>query len=86
MLIRYALREHFVKRILIIDWNNVHDNSTQKLFQESQAVLFISLHRWYEYTNSNGSYKWSGEGIGEGYTINIPWNVMVLFLLTLRFL
>lgn len=65
-------------RILIIDWDIHHGNGTQRMFENDDKVLYISLHR-YEHgeffpKSSDGNYTIVGEGRGEGFNVNIPWN------------
>ncbi|XP_033218700.1 histone deacetylase 6 isoform X3 [Belonocnema kinseyi] len=75
---KYAIKHYYLKRILIVDWDIHHGNGTQKIFEDDPAVLYISVHR---YDNGNffpnsgrGNYSVVGDGIGEGYNVNIPWN------------
>ena len=66
----YAIRQHRFKRILIIDWDVHHGNAIQDLFYWKKEVLYISSH----YTNIfpfGGRWDETGEGRGEGYTVNI---------------
>lgn len=74
----YAIRDHGLKRVLIIDWDVHHGNGIQHIFQNNNKVLYISLHR---YDNGNffprstdGDYTVVGCGAGEGFNVNIPWN------------
>lgn len=65
-------------RVLIVDWDIHHGNGTQRKFENSRKVLYISLHR-YEHgeffpKSNDGNYTMVGEGRGEGFNINIPWN------------
>ncbi|KAL3813035.1 hypothetical protein ACJIZ3_014303 [Penstemon smallii] len=66
-----------IKKVLIVDWDVHHGNGTQKMFYKDPRVLFFSVHR-HEYgtfypTGEDGSYVMIGEGPGEGYNINVPW-------------
>ncbi|GFP91735.1 histone deacetylase 5 [Phtheirospermum japonicum] len=66
-----------VKKILIVDWDVHHGNSTQKMFYQDPRVLFFSVHRhdsgnFYPFSD-DGSYGMIGEGPGAGYNINVPW-------------
>lgn len=65
------------RRIVILDWDIHHGNGTQKAFYNMSEVLYISLHRFengkfYPGTKYGGADK-VGEGLGEGYSVNIPW-------------
>ncbi|MCS7386337.1 MAG: histone deacetylase [archaeon GB-1867-005] len=62
-----------VKRVLILDWDAHHGDGTQKIFYETDKVLYISTHQ-------DGRTLYPGTGFinevgreeGEGYNINIP--------------
>lgn len=74
----YAKQHHGLKRILIVDWDIHHGNGIQHIFERDPNVLYISLHR-YDYgaffpTSEDGNYTVVGEGPGEGFNVNIPWN------------
>lgn len=65
-------------RVLIIDWDIHHGNGTQRMFENDHKVLYISLHRYEHGTffpkTNDGDYTMVGEGRGEGFNVNIPWN------------
>lgn len=60
-----------VDRICIIDWDVHHGNGTEKLFYDTDQVLFIDIHRenFYPYTGKSID---TGSGKGKGYTMNFP--------------
>lgn len=68
-----------VRRIVIIDWDIHHGNGTQKVFLNDPRVLYISLHRYeqgkYYPGTKAGAADQVGEGLGEGFNINIPWPI-----------
>lgn len=68
----------FLFRVLIVDWDIHHGNGTQRMFEEDERVLYISLHRFEQgsfFPKSNdGNYTMVGKGRGEGFNVNIPWN------------
>lgn len=68
---RYAQARHGVGRVLIADWDVHHGNGTQDIFYSDGSVLFFSTHQypWYPGT---GSAAETGDGEGEGKTINYP--------------
>jgi len=68
---RYAQKKHHLKRVAIVDWDLHHGNGTQDAFYDDDSVLFCSLHR-YPYYPGSGSTQETGEGKGEGFTVNIP--------------
>lgn len=68
---KYGLKELGINKILILDWDVHHGNGTQEAFYGTDQVLYISLHQFPFYPGT-GSLEETGEGEGEGYTINIP--------------
>ena len=42
----YIISKFQLKRVLILDWDVHHGDSTQKLFYERDDVLYISIHRF----------------------------------------
>lgn len=68
---RYAQRKHGAQRVLIVDWDVHHGNGTQDIFYEDGSVLFFSSHQWPLYPGT-GRADETGEGAGEGTTMNFP--------------
>ncbi|CAE7026317.1 Hdac6 [Symbiodinium natans] len=66
-------------RTLIVDFDVHHGNGTHKMFEDDQSVLFCSVHRYdrgkYYPTGPLGNFTSHGVGTGEGYTVNVPWEV-----------
>lgn len=60
-----------VERVAILDWDLHHGNGTQKIFYESDRVLFCSIHQ-------ADIFPWTGwidevgAGRGRGFTLNAP--------------
>ncbi|MQL98802.1 hypothetical protein Taro_031514 [Colocasia esculenta] len=67
-----------IKKILIVDWDVHHGNGTQKIFWNDPRVLFFSVHRHdfgcFYPAGDDGSHSMTGEGLGAGYNINVPWD------------
>ncbi|CAJ1329166.1 unnamed protein product [Effrenium voratum] len=67
------------QRTLVVDFDVHHGNGTQRMFEEDSSVLFLSVHRYdrgtYYPGGQLGNYTSHGRGEGEGYTVNIPWEV-----------
>lgn len=61
-----------------MDWDIHHGNGTQRMFEGDNKVLYISLHRYdhggFFPKSDDGNYTVVGEGRGEGFNVNIPWN------------
>jgi acetoin utilization deacetylase AcuC-like enzyme len=68
---RYAQRRYGVERAAIVDWDVHHGNGTQDIFYRDPSVFFFSTHQspWYPGT---GAADETGEGPGEGTTLNCP--------------
>ncbi|KAI0085134.1 histone deacetylase complex protein [Irpex rosettiformis] len=66
-----------IKKILILDWDVHHGNGTQRAFYDDPSVLYISLHRYengtYYPNGPFGAMTSSGDGPGQGFSVNIPW-------------
>uniref|UniRef100_A0A1A9VF79 Histone deacetylase n=1 Tax=Glossina austeni TaxID=7395 RepID=A0A1A9VF79_GLOAU len=74
----YAIRDHGLKRVLIVDWDVHHGNGTQHTFESNPNVLFISVHRYdngsFFPKSKDGDFDAVGKGAGIGFNVNIPWN------------
>ncbi len=68
---RHLQKMHGIKKVLIVDWDLHHGNGTQEAFYDDPSVLYFSTHQYPHYPGT-GSYHETGEGKGEGYTINAP--------------
>ncbi len=68
---RYALDARHLERVMIIDWDVHHGNSTNHLFHASRQVLYVSIHQspLFPWTGSGSDV---GEGEGTGFTVNLP--------------
>jgi acetoin utilization deacetylase AcuC-like enzyme len=67
----HALAECGAGRVLVVDWDVHHGNGTEAIFASSDRVLYASIHQWPLYPGT-GSADYCGEGVGEGYTVNLP--------------
>jgi acetoin utilization deacetylase AcuC-like enzyme len=68
---RWALKNLGLERIFILDWDLHHGNGTQHSFYGTDKVFYCSTHQ-YPYYPGTGAVVETGEGKGEGYTLNIP--------------
>ncbi|KAM7134140.1 protein deacetylase HDAC6 isoform 2-T3 [Macrochelys suwanniensis] len=77
---RYARQKLGVERVLIVDWDVHHGQGTQFLFEEDPSILYFSVHRyeqgrfWPHLPASDSPAV--GQGRGEGFNINVPWNAV----------
>ena len=62
-------------RILIVDWDVHHGNSTQQLFYADPRVLYISLHRHDDgnFFPGTGASEECGIDRGVGFNVNVAW-------------
>lgn len=60
------------ERVLIVDWDAHHGNGTQDIFWADPDVLFFDTHCAAPFYPGSGHLEEVGDGLGEGYTINVP--------------
>ncbi|ELY47689.1 histone deacetylase family protein [Natronorubrum sulfidifaciens] len=63
--------EHDVDRVAIVDWDVHHGNGTQDIFYDRDDVFFVSIHEQGLYPGT-GAIDETGEGAGDGTTMNVP--------------
>jgi acetoin utilization deacetylase AcuC-like enzyme len=64
-------RATYAERVAIVDWDVHHGNGTQEIFYRDPSVLYVSLHQAPFYPGT-GYADETGDGEGEGFTVNIP--------------
>jgi len=67
----YLIKKYSLKKILILDWDLHHGNGTQHSFQDRNDVLYFSTHQYPHYPGT-GHWDETGQGAGEGFTVNVP--------------
>ena len=67
---KYIQKKYKIKKILILDWDYHHGNSTEFMFYDDPSVLFFSTHDQFAYPGTGDPRK-VGVGKGKGYNINI---------------
>ncbi|HWQ27839.1 MAG TPA: histone deacetylase [Dehalococcoidia bacterium] len=60
-----------LERVAILDFDVHHGNGTQDAFYRRGDVLYVSTHQ-YPFYPGTGHYRETGEGPGEGATVNLP--------------
>jgi len=72
---KLLLERLHLHRVLIVDWDVHHGNSTQQLFYADNRLLYISLHRYDEgnFFPGTGSCLECGIERGTGFTVNVAW-------------
>ncbi|MDX9833824.1 MAG: histone deacetylase [Desulfobulbus sp.] len=68
---RWARDQLGYRRVMIVDWDVHHGNGTQHSFARDEGVLYCSVHQYPFYPGS-GAVLEAGEGLGQGYTVNVP--------------
>ena len=68
---RYALDARHLERVMIVDWDVHHGNSTNQVFHATNQVLFVSIHQSPLFPGT-GPADDVGEGKGRGFTVNLP--------------
>jgi len=67
---KYIQNKFKLKKILIVDWDYHHGNSTEHFFYNDPSILFFSTHDQFAYPGT-GDPKRRGKGKGVGFNINI---------------
>ncbi len=67
----HALERRGLERVAIVDFDVHHGNGTQDAFYSDPRVLYVSTHQYPFYPGS-GYWAETGEGQGEGTTVNLP--------------
>ena len=67
---KYIQVKYKLKKILIVDWDYHHGNSTEHFFYDDPSILFFSTHDQFAYPGT-GSPEKKGRGNGLGYNVNI---------------
>jgi histone deacetylase 6 len=74
---RQAVDKMGLKRVLIVDWDVHHGNGIQRIFLDDPSVLYFSVHRYddgiFYPCSKDAAGTVVGEGRGEGYNVNVPW-------------
>lgn len=68
---RYVQKKYNMQKVLIVDWDVHHGNSTQAVFYNDPNVLYFSVHQ-YPFYPGTGSKAEKGSGKGLNYNINVP--------------
>ncbi|MGH9340733.1 MAG: histone deacetylase family protein [Acidobacteriota bacterium] len=68
---QWALQQEGIGKVAVVDFDVHHGNGTQEIFYARPDVLYISQHQypWYPGT---GEARETGQGAGEGFTVNFP--------------
>jgi acetoin utilization deacetylase AcuC-like enzyme len=64
-------RARGIDRVAVVDFDVHHGNGTQEMFYRDPHVLYVSLHQFPFYPGT-GAAEETGEGEGEGFTVNVP--------------
>ncbi len=82
----YALREHHLERVMIVDIDAHHGNGTEEIFYGSRDVLFVSYHQQPWFPGTGHWYRNGAEaGLGYNYNVELPqWSGDEAYLRVLR--
>jgi histone deacetylase 6 len=75
---REAINDLGLKKVLILDWDVHHGDSTQHLTYKDSDILYMSFHRFDNgvfFPGPTGAVDNLGEGEGEGFNLNFPFNI-----------
>lgn len=67
----HAIKQHQLRRVLVVDWDVHHGNGTQDVFYERDDVWFFSIHRSPFYPGT-GKKEETGSGKGLATKFNLP--------------
>lgn len=67
----HLLRNHGLRRILVVDWDLHHGNGTEHAFYSRRDVMYFSTHQIPLYPGT-GAVRSFGQGDGIGYNLNVP--------------
>ncbi len=67
----HALERRGLERVAIVDFDVHHGNGTQDAFYSEPRVLYASTHQ-YPFYPGTGHWRETGQGPGEGTTVNLP--------------
>ena len=68
---RHLIRNHGLKRVLIMDWDVHHGNGTQDIFETDPSVIYVSLHLKNHYPGTGWESE-QGSGTAMGTKLNFP--------------
>ena len=68
---RYAMKNHKIEKVAIIDFDVHHGNGTQEAFDSDPQVLYISTHQYPHYPGTGTIYE-TGSSAAQGSKVNIP--------------
>nr|XP_048300842.1 polyamine deacetylase HDAC10 isoform X2 [Myodes glareolus] len=75
---KHAKQKYGLQRILIVDWDIHHGQGIQYIFDDDPSVLYFSWHRYehgrfWPFLQESDAHV-TGQGQGQGFTVNLPWN------------
>jgi len=70
---KYIQEQYKLSKILIVDWDYHHGNSTEFFFYDDPSVLFFSTHDQFAYPGTGSPLrKGMNEGLGFNVNIHLP--------------
>jgi acetoin utilization protein AcuC len=73
VLVEFLRATYNIKRFLILDYDVHFGNGTSDIYYRDPTVLYISLHQDPRTIYPGTGFVWQiGEGVGEGFNVNVP--------------
>lgn len=73
VMVKYIMKEHSIKRVLIVDFDAHAGDGTMHIFYDDPFVFFFSVHQDPSFFYPGEGFLWQrGRGEGEGKTVNFP--------------
>ncbi len=67
----HLIRNHGLRRVIVVDWDLHHGNGTEHAFYERRDVMYFSTHQVPLYPGT-GAARDFGAGEGLGFNLNVP--------------
>ena len=67
----HLVRNHGLRRVLVVDWDLHHGNGTEHVFYARRDVMYFSTHQIPLYPGT-GAVRSFGRDDGYGYNLNVP--------------
>jgi acetoin utilization deacetylase AcuC-like enzyme len=67
----YLIQKKGAKKLALLDLDLHHGNGTQDIFYSRSDISYISIHQFPFYPGT-GALGETGQGDGQGYTLNLP--------------
>tara|TARA_X000000950_G_scaffold287143_1_gene398343 strand:+ start:844 stop:1842 length:999 start_codon:yes stop_codon:yes gene_type:complete len=70
---KYLQKKFKINKILIVDWDYHHGNSTEYFFYDDPSILFFSTHDQFAYPGTGSPQKKGiNDGLGYNFNVHLP--------------